>query len=242
MSDDANKFDQGPLPSDASHEEVVEYGRTNRRNRAELSRTFAALKKKVLQAIAEAEALGNTDVADQLREQIAELAVRQARLEEGGELNDELSELAGFKLDDNPPKLESAGMAAELDYAFVADYARVEAGKLTALGASYTKLRTAAFPVNHTFSIAGRVRAPEDTEAIALVLRVVTPGPAMNIEFHWTVNPGPESDRYDGKVGVLFALGTSVAILEAGLVEIFIEVDGVPARRLAFDVELIQAP
>jgi hypothetical protein len=43
---------------------------------------------------------------------------------------------------------------AELDYAFIAEFAKVENEKLTAVGASYLEVRTPAFPVQHSFSVA----------------------------------------------------------------------------------------
>jgi hypothetical protein len=80
---------------------------------------------------------------------------------------------------------------AELDYAFVADFAQVEAGKLTVVGASYTYFSPPAFPVQHSFAIAGRVRAPEETTSIDMAARIVTPGAgtpgsaAQTLEFRW---------------------------------------------------------
>jgi hypothetical protein len=70
---------------------------------------------------------------------------------------------------------------AELDYAFIAEFAKVElSGTLTAIGASYLEVRPLVFPAQHPFSIAGRIRAPEDTAAINLVIRINPPG-NMNV-------------------------------------------------------------
>jgi hypothetical protein len=60
---------------------------------------------------------------------------------------------------------------AELDYAFIAEFAKVEGGKLTAIGASYMQITPPAFPVAHYLSVAGRIRAPEDTETGAIPTR-----------------------------------------------------------------------
>jgi len=50
------------------------------------------------------------------------------------------------------------------------------------------------------------------------------------------MQPGPETDRYDGKIGVLFAVSTAIFLTTDGLCEIFIDVDKVQQRRLAFRV------
>jgi hypothetical protein len=126
---------------------------------------------------------------------------------------------------------------AELDYAFVAEYAKVELGKLTAVGASYTDVRALTFPIHHLLAIAGRIRAPEDAGEIIMIVRVNVPGEnSPSMEFRYTFTPGPESARYDGKVGILFALNTSLILTEPGLCEITFDVDGSRQRRLAFDV------
>jgi hypothetical protein len=126
-------------------------------------------------------------------------------------------------------------MRTELDYAFIAEFAKVESGKLTAVGASYLEVRPPTFPVPHSFSIAGRIRAPEDTEAIGLVIRINPPG-NMNIVFNGTLTPGADSVRYDGKEAVLFAATASIVLATPGLCEIFIDVDGLEQRRLAFNI------
>jgi hypothetical protein len=90
-------------------------------------------------------------------------------------------------------------------------------------------------PVAHMFSVAGRVRAPEDTEAIELSIRIEPPG-AMKIVIAGTLNPGPETIRYDGKLAILFAASASIMLTAPGLCEIFIDVDGEQQRRLAFRI------
>lgn len=52
----------------------------------------------------------------------------------------------------------SVSCVAELDYAFIAEFAKVESGKLTVVGASYTEISARSFPTQHFFSCAGRVR------------------------------------------------------------------------------------
>lgn len=125
---------------------------------------------------------------------------------------------------------------AELDYAFVAEFAKVENGKLTAVGASFIDVRPPTLGTPYFFSVAGRIRAPEDTEDIGLTIRINPPGNAMNVVLDGVIKPGPDSVRYDGKVGVLFSASASIMLVADGLCEIFIDVDQVQRRRLAFRV------
>lgn len=126
---------------------------------------------------------------------------------------------------------------AELDYAFIAEFAKVENGKLTAVGASYIDVQPSMLPVTQSLSIAGRVRAPEETKAINLTIRVKPPGDnAGQMTFDWLMQPGPETPRYDGKMGVLFAISFPLTLSAEGLCEIFIDIDKVQQRRLAFRV------
>ncbi len=124
---------------------------------------------------------------------------------------------------------------ADLDYAFIAEFAKVEAGKLTAVGASYIEVRPPSFPAQHSLAVAGRLRAPEDTEAIDLVIRIDPPG-NMNIVINGTLTPGTETAKYDGKLAVLFAATALIPLTAPGLCEIFIDVDGQQQRRLAFNI------
>ncbi|WP_131810493.1 DUF6941 family protein [Mycolicibacter sinensis] len=124
---------------------------------------------------------------------------------------------------------------AELDYAFIAEYAKVEAGKLTAVGASYLSIRPPTLPASHFLSVAGRIRAPEGTESVGLTIRINPPS-NLNIVIDGTVNVDADVPRYDGKIAVLFAAATSIPLTAGGLCEVFIDIDGVQERRLAFDV------
>jgi hypothetical protein len=126
---------------------------------------------------------------------------------------------------------------AELDYAFIAEFAKVENGKLTAIGASYIDIRPPVLPIQHLLSIAGRARAPEDTEVIGFSININPPGNAMNFVLAGEMRPDAgDSVRYDGKVGVLFAFSIPITLTVEGLCEIFVKIDDAEPRRLAFRV------
>lgn len=128
---------------------------------------------------------------------------------------------------------------ADLDYAFLADYAHVEGGKLSALGASYTHAEVASTNNLWVTSVAGRVRSVVDAPPIDLSIRVVGPGDAYEISTAAVIEVGPEARPYgDGKVGILFAQTFAIPILMPGLFHVQLSIDGELVRTLAFDVSV----
>lgn len=128
---------------------------------------------------------------------------------------------------------------AELDYAFLADHAQVENGRLFVTGASFTHVQTGGFPSGLRMSVAGRIRAEESSDSTDVVIDITSPGDdGYKLEMAATISDSDGVRPYDGKVGRLFAFGTDLPIPVEGLYEVNISVDGVHARRLAFSVEL----
>lgn len=131
--------------------------------------------------------------------------------------------------------------AVELDYAMLAEYAKVENDKLTVLGASFTQVFVPSLPTLIRFYVSGRFRVPEDVEAFDLDISIHLPGAEaskmeINGEFEVEGHPHVYSDRF----GALFSAEVNAPIFESGLVEVFVIVNGETARRLAFDVSLGQ--
>ena len=126
-------------------------------------------------------------------------------------------------------------MTTELDYAYLADYAAVEGGRLTAVGASFTHVQTATLPVVKMLSVAGRVRTSDDSEGFRLGVMLRSPDGEWALGFDGFVDAAG-ARPYDGKKGVLFALQTSVTLTTAGLYTVDISIEGQPVRTLKFDV------
>jgi hypothetical protein len=130
----------------------------------------------------------------------------------------------------------------ELDYAFLAEFAKVEPnGTLIAIGASYTEITAQQIPAGHSLHVAGRIRAPEGRGPmnLAFTFRGPTDGSP-------TVRIGGElitegARPYAGKIGVLFAVGTTMPLLSEGLHTIDIELEDQIVRRLAFEVRRLVA-
>lgn len=126
----------------------------------------------------------------------------------------------------------------ELDYAFLAEFAKVEANKLTAIGASYTFVHTPNLPAFHMLSVAGRVRVNADTDPVQVAFSVVPPGKEYELDLGIELSPGSEARPYNGKLGLVFAVSLQMPLPGEGLYEVVITIDGKPARRLAFEVAL----
>ena len=127
----------------------------------------------------------------------------------------------------------------EFDYAFIADFAKVEAnGTLTAVGASWTFVRVARLPASHRMAVAGRVRAPVDVASIPFRIEVIAPENTFRMGLAGELKRAPDARPYgpDLKVGHLFALDMDLALPTAGLYEVHLYVGDEHVRRLAFDV------
>ncbi|TDW69195.1 hypothetical protein EDF51_106179 [Curtobacterium sp. PhB25] len=128
---------------------------------------------------------------------------------------------------------------AELDYAFLADYAQVEGGKLSALGASYTHASVPSATSMWMTSIAGRVKTSVDADPVELEIQITAPEGAFEISQNATLEVGPGARPYaDGRVGLLFASTVALPVFGAGLYEVTLKLDGEFVRRLAFDMSV----
>ncbi|MDP9904546.1 DUF6941 family protein [Arthrobacter bambusae] len=126
---------------------------------------------------------------------------------------------------------------AELDYAFLAEFAKVENNQLTVVGASYTHVYTGSLPANHILYVAGRVRSTEGEEPPVLGIKFRSPAEGLEIGVDSSLT-AEEARPYAGKIGLTFAVGLGVPLMTEGLYEVYVELDGVEVRRLAFDLAL----
>lgn len=130
----------------------------------------------------------------------------------------------------------NGGVTAELDYAFLAEYAKTDQGTLTVIGASFTEVRSGSYPSMIDIAVAGRVRrkAGNPAPAIRIVFETEDGGsPLISIES--SLNDQGDAVIYDGKVASVFAVKGPLPLMEPGLYECKIYLDGHLARRLAFE-------
>lgn len=129
----------------------------------------------------------------------------------------------------------------DLDYAFLADYAVVTAGKLTAVGASFTHISKPALPAVQLLAIAGRIRAPQSVESVPITLGLTVPDKSLELQIDATLTRDLSATPYNGKVGILFAASFQMPLSATGLYEVNLLIDGEHVRRLAFEVLLESA-
>lgn len=124
---------------------------------------------------------------------------------------------------------------AELDYAFLAEYATVQNGTLTAVGGSFINIR-GQVPFHRSLAVAGRIRASEDTAEFEVSVEFKMPGSDPALQVAGMVTPSVADHAYDGKLAVLFVVNQTIAFAEPGLAVVEIRIDGDHARTLKFDV------
>jgi hypothetical protein len=128
---------------------------------------------------------------------------------------------------------------AELDYAFLADYAKVErSGTLTAIGASFTHVAATTLPTTHLMAVAGRVRSSIDAGTVGLTITITPPDTdRFTVTFGVELGPAPDARPYgEGRVGLLFAITTGVPLQSEGVYKVGLELEGSLARTLMFEV------
>lgn len=131
---------------------------------------------------------------------------------------------------------------ADLDYAFLADFAQVENGRLMVIGGSYTHatLRDQPLPASWITSVAGRVRMREGDGPVDLGIELGPDDGGYLINLGHVLTPDQAARPYaDGKVGVLFAATLSIPILNAGTYTCRVSLDGEHVRTLRFEAEVV---
>lgn len=126
-------------------------------------------------------------------------------------------------------------MAAELDYAFLAEFAKTQDGTLTVVGASFTQVFSASFPASTTLYVAGRVRRQQDDPTPSVGIALSGPQDSTQIEFEAQFEDTADAVRYDGKVATVFVFSGPLLLTESGIYECHISIDGTAVRRLAFE-------
>lgn len=124
---------------------------------------------------------------------------------------------------------------AELDYAFLAEFAKVEEGKLTAIGASFTELRTLRLPAHHNLFVAGRLRSTPNADASPMEVQVAAPNGEYSITATAEFDPTRPTAVYADKVAFLFAFSLMIPLPSFGLYSVNLKV-GESVRHLKFEV------
>lgn len=126
---------------------------------------------------------------------------------------------------------------AELDYAFLADYAAVQGGKLTAVGASFTRIIIDSFPSQQQLYIAGRIRANVEEPPCGLHVRFAAPDDSIVLEGVLEMDPSKQEPYRGNTTGILFTVGITVPLPQEGLYSVALRVGEYPDRILKYSVE-----
>lgn len=126
----------------------------------------------------------------------------------------------------------------ELDYAFLADYAAIQESKLTAVGASFTRMMVREMPGQVMLSVAGRVRVSTDIDELNLAVRATAPDQTYQLDGTLTISDLKHLAEYgEGKRGAMFALQFNLPLTTFGtyVIEVdILETEGVD-RILKFE-------
>lgn len=128
---------------------------------------------------------------------------------------------------------------AELDYAFLAEYASTTGGSLTVVGASFTTLQVPVFPTQITLYMAGRVRAPKAADECTLRLSVSPPDDSYQLEGEAVLDPTGQEPYFEDRVGLLLSVAVPLPLPDAGLYTVRVFLDSVPVRELKFTAESV---
>lgn len=124
----------------------------------------------------------------------------------------------------------------ELDYAFLAEYARVEGNSLTAVGASFTSLAVPVLPLSTTVYVAGRFRAPAQGGPFAVEVRAGAADADPSVIMATALDPAQAVAPYRGRAGMTFAVGMPVTFATPGMKQVQVVLEGDVVRALYFEV------
>jgi hypothetical protein len=126
---------------------------------------------------------------------------------------------------------------AELDYAVLADYARVDGdGTLTVVGSHRAVVSVPALPAQHVLAVAGRVWMGRREPAARLSLGALTPQGDVGTVADWSLDPGLEQAEGSGRASASFAVTVVAPVEVIGAYALILSVNGEVARSLPFSV------
>ena len=127
-------------------------------------------------------------------------------------------------------------MTAELDYAFLAEFAKTEKGTLSVIGASFTQVVSHSYPGMLELSVAGRIRRLEEDPAPLVAIRFYEDGDEADlVSTERLLEDEDDAVHYAGKVASIFVLRGPLFLENPGLYRCDISINGEVVRTLAFE-------
>lgn len=130
---------------------------------------------------------------------------------------------------------------ASLDYALLAEYARVDqAGLVTIVGGGFDRIRAPVTGGIQQVFVAMRIVLDEQEPDVPFEVKIQSPGDQFEIGVAGATSRAPSVLPSDGKVHFMTAIGLVVPIQVAGRYVVQIMLAGEIVRYLPFVVELTQ--
>lgn len=130
-------------------------------------------------------------------------------------------------------------VTAELDYAYLAEFAKVSDGLLTAVGASFTHVGVAEFGLPFMLHVAGRVRGSMKDQ-LSLAVTLESPGSRYTIRGGGDLSTEGARPYKGDRVGILFAISMPVVLTDPGIYTVRLAVNDTAPRTLRFEAERAQ--
>lgn len=128
---------------------------------------------------------------------------------------------------------------ATLDYALLAEYARIDpAGLVTIVGGSFDRVQATRTSGAQQTYVVMRVLLDESEEAASFEVSIEPPGKNYTLQVAGTAARNPAAVPVDGRVSVTLAIGLMVPIVAAGRYVARVSLEGKPVQDLPFVVDL----
>ncbi len=127
---------------------------------------------------------------------------------------------------------------ATLDYALLAEYARVDpSGLLTAVGGSFDRVRAANPAAGQQVFVAMRLLLDVSETSAEFDVSVRPPSGQFTMGFSGSAMPNAAAEPVDGKIGVVTTMGMVVPLVERGRYLVTVTLRGQEPHELPFIVE-----
>jgi hypothetical protein len=128
---------------------------------------------------------------------------------------------------------------ATLDYALLADYARIDsAGLVTIVGGSFDRVQATSTGGAQQTYVVMRVLLDEAEETASFEVSVEPPTKTYALQLAGTAARNPAAMPVDGRVGVTLTIGLMVPIVAAGRYVARVSLEGQPVQDLPFVVDI----
>jgi len=129
---------------------------------------------------------------------------------------------------------------ARLDYALLAEFARVDhGGLLTVVGGGFTQVNVTSLPAQRQLYVAMRLLLAANEDGAEVTFTVRPPDGRYKINLAGAVERPVNASAIKGEIGVMLATGVGVPLPVDGRYEVQITVNGESSSQLPFVVHVL---